>query len=168
MHRPLFPLTLFLLTVSLTSSLPGQQPSVQQALSLQPMQRDVEYDRPTGKQVKDCLIEPEEGAGTTAWVVRGPGGKLLRRFSDTNGDNKVDQWCYFADGIEVYRDIDADYNTKADQYRWLTTTLGARPGRRRPHRQLEDDLGRGGLGRGGAGSGQVRCPRAAGLAADRG
>ena len=36
-----------------------------------------------------------------------------------NGDGKVDQWSYFAGGIEVYRDIDADFNEKADQYRWL-------------------------------------------------
>ena len=48
-------------------------------------------------------------------------GQMLRRFLDTNGDNKVDQWCYFKDGIEIYRDIDANFNNKADQYRWLGT-----------------------------------------------
>ena len=41
--------------------------------------------------------------------------------ADTNGDNLVDQWSYFRDGIEVYRDIDANFNGKADQYRWLGT-----------------------------------------------
>ena len=46
---------------------------------------------------------------------------MLRRFLDTNGDNKVDQWCYFKDGIEIYRDIDGNFNNKADQYRWLGT-----------------------------------------------
>ena len=101
--------------------LPAQQPTVQQALGLKPMQRDVEFDRPEGEEVEKCKIRPEEQNGHTAWVVRGPAGELLRRFVDTNGDNKVDQWCYYRNGIEVYRDLDADFNSKADQYRWLGT-----------------------------------------------
>ena len=48
-------------------------------------------------------------------------GKILRKFVDTNGDNIVDQWGYFNDGVEVYRDIDSNFNGKADQYRWLNT-----------------------------------------------
>jgi hypothetical protein len=52
-------------------------------------------------------------------VVRGPAGQLFRCFADTNGDNKVDQWCYYSNGIESYRDLDTDFNGKADQYRWL-------------------------------------------------
>src|SRR5580765_5881797 len=43
------------------------------------------------------------------------------QFVDTNGDNVVDRWSYFKDGIEVYRDIDENFNGKADQYRWLNT-----------------------------------------------
>ena len=38
-------------------------------------------------------------------------GILLRRFADTNGDRVVDQWSYYSDGLEVYRDIDTDHNT---------------------------------------------------------
>lgn len=55
------------------------------------------------------------------YVVKDPNGLILRRFLDTNGDNKLDQWCYYKDGIEVYRDIDTDSNSKADQYRWFNT-----------------------------------------------
>ena len=51
----------------------------------------------------------------------GPDGGLLRRFVDTNGDNRIDQWCYYRGGVEVYRDIDGDFNEKADQYRWFGT-----------------------------------------------
>ena len=47
--------------------------------------------------------------------------QILRRFLDTNGDNDVDQWCYYKDGVEVYRDIDTNFNHKADQCRWLNT-----------------------------------------------
>ena len=48
-------------------------------------------------------------------------GQTLRRFLDTNGDNKVDLWAYYQDGVEIYRDLDADFDGKADQYRWLAT-----------------------------------------------
>ena len=48
-------------------------------------------------------------------------GQGLRRFLDTNNDNKVDMWCYYKDGIEVYRDLDTDFDGKTDQYRWLNT-----------------------------------------------
>ena len=46
---------------------------------------------------------------------------ILRKFVDTNDDNIVDQWSYYKDGIEVYRDIDSNFNGKADQYRWFHT-----------------------------------------------
>ena len=36
-------------------------------------------------------------------------------------DNNVDQWCYYLDGLEVYRDIDSNFNKNADQYRWFHT-----------------------------------------------
>jgi len=49
----------------------------------------------------------------------GPAGQTLRRFVDTNGDNVVDQWRYFHQGIEVYRDLDTDFNNKVDQSRWV-------------------------------------------------
>ena len=99
----------------------AKRPTAQEALLLRPMQKDVEIDRPEGEAAKQCRIAEEKGAGVTALVVRGPAGELLRRFVDSNGDVKLDQWCYYKSGIEVYRDIDADFNGRADQYRWLGT-----------------------------------------------
>ena len=95
--------------------------TAEQALELQPVQSDVEYDIPAAEAVKKCQIEPERALGS-GWAVRDENGRLLRRFLDTNGDNKLDQWSYFLDGIESYRDIDANFNGNADQYRWLGTT----------------------------------------------
>ena len=46
---------------------------------------------------------------------------MLRQFVDSNNDNVVDTWSYFRGGLEVYRDIDANFNGKADQYRWFHT-----------------------------------------------
>ena len=54
-------------------------------------------------------------------MVEGPDGRVLRKFVDTNGDNVVDQWSYYKDGLEVYRDIDSTFKGKADQYRWFNT-----------------------------------------------
>ena len=109
-----------LLSLSVVSPVQAQ-PSVRQALSLVPMQADVEIDRPTDEQIPKCTISPSRDADQRAWVVSSPEGNLLRRFVDTNGDNRIDQWCYYRGGIEVYRDIDGDFNEKADQYRWFGT-----------------------------------------------
>jgi thiol-disulfide isomerase/thioredoxin len=91
--------------------------SVKDALSLaQPVQKDVEIDRPEEAEIANCSIKAE---GKSGWIVRDGNGQILRIFTDTNGDNVVDRWCYFKDGIEVYRDIDSNFNKKADQCRWL-------------------------------------------------
>src|SRR5262245_27953668 len=105
--------------VSLSSAAQAAKPTPAEALKLVPVQRDVESDVPAGKDVEICIVDVETVGGITGWVVKTPGGQILRRFLDTNGDNRVDQWCYFKDGIEIYRDIDVNFNNKADQYRWL-------------------------------------------------
>ena len=92
-----------------------------QALGLRPIQSDVEYDTPAESDIEKCSVQVKSEGGVAGWLVLDQGGQLLRRFLDTNGDNKVDLWCYYRGGIEVYRDIDADFNGKADQYRWLGT-----------------------------------------------
>lgn len=100
----------------------GAKPSAGDALQLMPVQSTVDFDRPTAEEAARCTVEIESVGGITGWVVKGDSGQVLRRFLDSNGDGKVDQWCYFKHGIEVYRDIDANFNNKADQYRWLGTS----------------------------------------------
>jgi thiol-disulfide isomerase/thioredoxin len=97
------------------------KPTAKEALSLVPVQKDVDYDVPDAKEAEKCTVDVVPVGGFTGYVVKSDSGQVLRRFLDTNGDNKVDQWCYFKDGIEVYRDIDGNFNNKADQYRWLGT-----------------------------------------------
>ncbi len=93
--------------------------TVEDALVFVPVQKNVEYDRPAAKDVVKCSVKAEEVGGVSAWVVRGPSGEILRCFTDTNRDNRVDQWRYYANGIESYRDMDTNFNGKADQHRWL-------------------------------------------------
>lgn len=96
-------------------------PTVAQALSLKPIQPGIEYDQPTEAQRAGCQVVSAAEVGQRGWIVKDSTGKLLRRFVDTNDDNKLDQWCYYKDGVEVYRDLDTDFDEKADEYRWLGT-----------------------------------------------
>ena len=96
-------------------------PSAAQALGLRPIQTDVDFDLPRTERAAKCEISAQRIGDHVGWVVRGPDGVILRQFLDTDGDNVVDQWSYFKDGMEVYRDIDGNYNGKVDQYRWFHT-----------------------------------------------
>lgn len=97
----------------------SQQPTAKQALELKPVQSGVPLDTPTAKEIDGCSMRGEKGEHGVGWVVVGPGGETLRRFLDSNADNKVDLWCYYEKGIETYRDIDGNHDGTADQYRWL-------------------------------------------------
>ncbi len=87
----------------------------------QPLQADVEYERPDAADVGKCRVSIDRSRSHSGWKVVGPAGQVLRRFLDTNRNNLVDQWRYYQNGIEVYRDIDANHNGKVDQSRWLNT-----------------------------------------------
>ena len=99
----------------------GPSPSVIDALKLVPTQKEVEFARPTQEEAAKCKISAQRISGAVGWVVEDSRGVTLRRFLDTNGDGKVDQWSYYKDGLEVYRDIDSDFNGKVDQCRWCST-----------------------------------------------
>jgi TolA-binding protein len=99
--------------------LQAAQPTAEQALKLNPLQKDVEVDRPTAADAAKCTIKAEKIGSKTGWVIRDASGNILRNFVDTNNDNVVDQWSYFKSGVEMYRDVDSNFNGKADQCRWL-------------------------------------------------
>ncbi len=104
---------------SLPAAVEAAGPTVEYALGLRPSQKDVDYDRPEGDAAKNATIKTEKTGGVSAFVVRGPTGEILRVFADTNADRVVDRWSYYKDGLEVFRDIDSNHNTKVDQSRWL-------------------------------------------------
>ena len=96
-------------------------PKIAEALKLKPVQRGVTYDRPSAAEAKTCTIATENVKGRKGWVVRDSQGQVLRRFADTNRDKLVDRWSYYLAGVEVYRDVDSNFDQKVDQYRWLNT-----------------------------------------------
>ena len=112
--------TVFTLLIWFSNSLSAADaPSVELALTFQPIQKDIEIEIPEKAEYSRCKVEVEQNKKSSGWIVYGPNGQVLRRFVDTNGDNVVDQWRYFNRGLEVYRDIDSNFNNKVDGSRWM-------------------------------------------------
>lgn len=107
--------------VAVSASAQAASPSAEQALKLQPTQKDADVARPGPEEAAKCKISPHKVDGHVGWVVQDAAGVTLRKFLDTNGDNMVDLWSYYKDALEVYRDVDADRNGKVDQCRWFHT-----------------------------------------------
>ena len=93
-------------------------PSVEQALSFKPTQPGVDYAQPAEEDAASCRLEQLSG-DISGWKLIDKNGQTLRVFADTNGDKAMDQWRYFKEGVEVYRDIDTNGNNKPDEYRWF-------------------------------------------------
>jgi peroxiredoxin len=87
------------------------------ALQFTPVQNDVEYDVPTEADIPQCKIRLYENM--MGYIVTNAQNQTLRVFIDKNGDNHLDQWSYYRNGVEVYRDVATSGRGKADQYRWL-------------------------------------------------
>ena len=114
-------LSLLLAIVSTLSQSWAAPPTAEEALSLSPVQQTFTYQRVSAEEQKRCTVRDIDSETWSGWEVRSGDGLTLRVFADTNADKKVDLWCYYQGGIEVYRDIDVNFNGKADQYRWLGT-----------------------------------------------
>jgi len=112
---------LFLMALLLAGSVAvsADPPTVKQALGVAPHNNDVEIDAPDPKTFDQCKIVPLQEGKATGWMVLGPAGQPLRRFMDTDGNDVVDQFSFYKNGLEVYRDIISKPNGKKDQFRWL-------------------------------------------------
>ena len=102
-----------------------EPPSAKLCFSFQPVQKSIEYEIVAEAQYSACKVRVERRGKGSGWVVEGPSGQVLRRFVDTNDDNLVDEWRYYQHGLEVYRDVDSNFNNKVDQARWLNTEARA-------------------------------------------
>jgi len=110
--------SVIILGMSLSNSTAhGQGASLAQAMTIKPKQADAPHEIPNATELKSCKIE--KSTTTPGFIVTDGSGRTLRRFLDNNKDGKLDQWSYYENGIEVYRDLDTDFDRKTDQYRWL-------------------------------------------------
>ncbi|GHT22631.1 thioredoxin [Planctomycetales bacterium] len=120
MKKIVYILPLLFITVA-ASAQQANQVLLDRSLKMQPIQSDVEIDIPDENEAKKCeLIIKEDGSGMS---LLNPQKQIIRVFSDTDGDanRRIDQWSYYLNGIEVYRELDTDGNGKRDQFRWLNT-----------------------------------------------
>ncbi|MDR0521027.1 MAG: TlpA family protein disulfide reductase [Planctomycetaceae bacterium] len=123
--RPSFVcVSLFSLAAFFTEASFGQESktsTLEHAAKLKPIQNDVEIDTLSPEEIARCELVVSED--NRVMKILSPQKVPLRIFSDTNGDPKrqVDQWSYFENGVEVYRELDTDGNGKQDQFRWLNS-----------------------------------------------
>jgi len=91
-------------------------------LKFRPTQTGVDHDTPTdAAAIEACKVELVTDAQkrTVGYALRDGQGKLLRRFIITNGGKYLNQWSYYQDGFEVYRENDLDGDRTLDECRWL-------------------------------------------------
>ena len=116
-------LSLFAVCLSPVSARAQENPDlakIKQALKLSPRQKGIDFDSPDANQVNDCQIaRAKETYGVPGWLVYDNTNRLIRVFLDKNEDGDLDQWSYYKNGIEVYRDLDSNFDKKKDQYRWM-------------------------------------------------
>ena len=101
---------------------PKVLPSSSALLKLRPKLQGVEYDSPQDEAaVAACKVESviNDQKRNVGYALRDAQGKLLRRFVIARGGSKLDQWSYYQDGFEVYREEDLDGDQGLDECRWL-------------------------------------------------
>ncbi len=108
--------------VTAASSIPSSAPGAEQALKLAPIQADVEYDRPKEDEIAQCKVSAQKIDGNVGWVVEDAQGEVLRRSSSI--PTAITRWTSGATSRMGWRSTaisTANFNGKADQYRWFNT-----------------------------------------------
>jgi thiol-disulfide isomerase/thioredoxin len=103
-------------------TLAGAAPTPEKLLEFRPTQKGVEYEAPTDPAaIAACKVEPVPNAkgASSGWALRDGQGKLICRFVDRDGNGKMDQWSYYQDGFEIYRDVDLNGDKAIDEARWM-------------------------------------------------
>ncbi len=113
-----------------------------------PVFKGVEYDLPASAlkgndpAVKAAVEACKVDSSTKGFILKDGQGRTLRKFLDTNGQKTqrdgekkpsthLDQWSYYQDGFEVYREVDSDEDGSLDEVRWMNSN-GTRVAKVRP------------------------------------
>jgi hypothetical protein len=106
--------------LSVTSAAHAQTPSVAQMLNIKP-KFDVSLSTPGAEEISSCKVDNIVVGGKAAGFALSDGRRqTLRRFFAAKG-GKMDTWSFYKDGVEVFRQHDANGDGKVDNYRWLGT-----------------------------------------------
>ena len=88
------------------------------AAMVSPSQKGIDVDTMTDQEMASATLEQD---GAKGYILKNASGITIRTLYDTDGDSQLDQWGFYKDGVEVYRDIDSDKDKTADQMRWFNT-----------------------------------------------
>lgn len=104
------------------------QNKVEDILARKPVLAGVNISTPTGAELAGCRVEPisglksADGRPLTGVAVRDAQGRLVRQILDDTGNadlTKARFHSFYLNGVEAYREIDANSNGKPDQFRFL-------------------------------------------------
>lgn len=104
------------------------QNSAADILARKPVLPNAVVSTPTGAELAACRVEPvtglksAEGRPLAGVVVRDGQGRILRQILDDTGSNDLSRprfRSFYLNGVEAYREVDANSNGKPDQYRFL-------------------------------------------------
>lgn len=94
-------------------------PAASKMLEYRP-RHEVNCTTPTGDDLAACKVELVKGKAGSGWVLKDAAGRMVRKFYSSDGRN-VDNYSYYKDGVEVYREIVSAGSRVPDQFRWLNT-----------------------------------------------
>ena len=98
--------------------------TVEKLLNFRPSLKGVEYEVITEPAaIAACKVDTlaDGKGGAIGWALRDGQGKILRRFVNLRGNINLDQWSYYQDGFEVYREVDLNDDMHLDEARWLNS-----------------------------------------------
>ncbi len=122
MRGPRYLVAVFWLMGVVAASGMAAEYSPKDLLKFRPTQTGVNFDTPADAAAIDaCKVELVTDAQkrTIGFALRDGQGKLLRRFVITSGGKYLNQWSYYQDGFEVYREVNLDGDRSLDECRWL-------------------------------------------------
>jgi thiol-disulfide isomerase/thioredoxin len=105
-------------------TLAGATATVEQLLAYRPTQKGVDYEVPTTPAaIAACKVETVANAkgAPIGYALRDGQGKILCRFVDNDKLPGMDQWSYYQDGFEVYRELDLNGDKRIDEVRWMNS-----------------------------------------------
>src|SRR5262245_58254922 len=93
-------------------------PRPEDVLRYRPRQEGVVISTPSSEtEVQACKVTWTKTSEGGFWLLSDPQGRPLRRLiarTDAKGAARPHTWCYYYEGVEVYREIDTDLDGEPD------------------------------------------------------
>ncbi len=110
----------WLVALASAATATAADPTAKELLGLfRPSLKGIEHDTPAdAAAVAACKVDKIAGG----FVLRDGQGKILLRLLDRDGNSKLDQWSYYQDGFEVYRELDHNNDRSIDEVRFFNAS----------------------------------------------